>query len=53
MRQNESSAKKDTIKDFAKAYNNLVQTNFYDRSMIARADIERAEKAKLPKPTLE
>ena len=53
MGQNESGAKKDTIKDFAKAYNNLVRTNFYDKSMIAQADIERAEKARQPKPTLE
>lgn len=46
-------AKKIVLKDFAKAYNELVQTNFYDNSMVSKADIERAKRASEPKPTLE
>lgn len=50
---NQSSAKKNTIKDFAKAFNNIVQSNFFDDKMISKADREAVKKTTQPKPTLE
>jgi hypothetical protein len=40
-------------KAFQKAYNELIQNNVYDNSMVSKADIERAKKGSEPKPTLE
>lgn len=40
-----TASKPRAIKDFAKAYNELVQTNFYDSSMVSKHDIEKAKKA--------
>lgn len=40
-------------KAFDKAYNELIQNNVYDSSMVSKADIERAKRVSEPKPTLE
>ena len=43
--QSSISTKKPVQKDFEKALNSLVMTNFYDNSMVSKQDIYKAKKA--------
>ena len=48
LNENSNGGNKPRVKDFAKAYNELVQTNFYDSSMVSKSDIDKAKKANEP-----